>query len=126
MQAYIYLGKVFFLHLYPPRLDNIRNYCNEEEMTAQDKADQEMLWPVNKYVNIFLTEFKEDDAFLGTNIMDYFYRAPDVAGFTPGQVERMRFGIAHSPTLPNNDIYTRSDVDTRFNPDFSIETKIMH
>lgn len=67
-----------------------------------------------------------DDAFLGTNIMDYFYRAPDVAGFTPGQVERMRFGIAHSPTLPNNDIYTRSDVDTTFDPDFSIETKIMH
>lgn len=67
-----------------------------------------------------------DDAFLGTNIMDYYYRAPDVAGFTPGQVERMRFGIAHSPTLPNNDIYTRSDVDTSFNPDFSIETKIMY
>lgn len=68
-----------------------------------------------------------NDAFKGSNIMDYYYLWDDIQGFTAGQVERMRFAIAHSPTMPHEGYSTRSageEVEFAPNPDIEIHTSV--
>ncbi len=66
------------------------------------------------------------DAFKGSNIMDYYYFWDDIQGFTAGQVERMRYAIAHSPTIPHEGYSTRSVKKVKFepNPDIEIHTSV--
>ncbi len=58
--------------------------------------------------------------------MDYYYLWDDIQGFTAGQVERMRYAIAHSPTIPHEGYSTRSVEKVKFepNPDIEIHTSV--
>ncbi len=65
------------------------------------------------------------DAFCSTNLMDYSQRMPDVPGFTPGQIARMRYAIAHSPTIPHDLVATRGCKPAEGEIDYSIEVGIV-
>lgn len=84
---------------------------------------QQIMWrlPMNSASEYKYTTHA-NDAFKGSNIMDYYYFWDDIQGFTAGQVERMRFAIAHSPTMPHEGYTTRGEVESpAFNPNPDIE-----
>lgn len=64
------------------------------------------------------------DAFKASNIMDYYYMEMDEHGFTPGQIERMRYALAHAPDLPHDGFFTRADDNDAFDPDYSIPVRM--
>lgn len=88
----------------------------------------EIFWRLPKgTASVYSYSSHANDAFKASNIMDYYYLRDEIQGFTAGQIERMRYAIVHSPTMPHEGFSTRSDDEQAAfepNPDIEIHTSV--
>lgn len=91
------------------------------DVTALELAKDQLSWRIPYGSASAYSIFSHSaDAFCSTNIMDYYMRESVPVGFSTGQIARMRYAIAHSPTVPHDVTMTRGCISTFKGVDSSI------